>query len=283
MFVRVLKLLLSLTIHCADCVATGSRRLLGLNVAPRCVVLYYHAVRSAAKRQFASQMDELVRLSTPIDIEGDERLLNGRRYSAVTFDDAFMSVVMNALPVLKERRIPCTIFVPTGSIGRHPSWIAASHEDGAEVVFSAEVMQALAKEPLVGLGSHSVSHPNFRSLDDQRARDELIDSKAAIERIVGTPVTSFSFPHGAHTQRSVDLAAECGYRRVLTIEPLEHGDPIGAFVIGRVRVEPHDWPMEFRLKLQGAYRWMPLASKLKRSLLRLAGREHRPTAAPHGA
>src|SRR5690349_15981172 len=147
MSVRVLKLLVSLTVHCADCVATASRRLLGLTVAPRCVVLYYHAVRSAAKQQFASQMDELVRLSTPIDIEGDERLLNGRRYSAVTFDDAFMSVVLNALPILKERRIPCTIFVPTGSIGRRPSWIPASHEDGAEVVFSADVMQALAREP----------------------------------------------------------------------------------------------------------------------------------------
>jgi peptidoglycan/xylan/chitin deacetylase (PgdA/CDA1 family) len=282
MLVRVVKLLISVTVHCADGVAVAIRRVLGLGVAPRCVVIYYHAIRPQLKQQFEAQMDTLVRLCTPINIEGETRLLNGRRYSAVTFDDAFMSVVVNALPVLKERGIPCTIFVPTGSIGRSPSWTPASHEDAAEVVFSTEVMQALAADPLVGLASHSVSHPNFRSLDDQRARAELIDSKSALERVIGRPVTSFSFPHGAHTRRSLELVAECGYRRVVTIEPLQHGDPSSAFVIGRVRVEPYDWPIEFRLKLQGAYRWLPVASKLKHSVLRMVGRDQRRTAEVHG-
>ena len=127
------------------------------------MVLYYHAVRASARRQFAAQMDKLARLSVPVDIEGTDFLRAGRRYSAVTFDDAFMSVVDNALPELRARRIPCMIFVPTGSIGRRPSWIGPSHDDAAEVVASAEVLRTVADQPLVRIGSHSISHPDFRA------------------------------------------------------------------------------------------------------------------------
>jgi len=37
--------------------------------------------------------------------------------------------------------------------------------------------------------------------------------------------------------------------------------------VGRVRVDPTDSPIEFRLKLLGAYRWLPLAFSWKRRLL----------------
>ena len=199
--------------------------------------------------------------------KAQEPLPKGRRYSAVTFDDAFMSVVENALPELRARKIPCTIFVPTGSIGRHPSWIGPSHEDAAEVVAPAEVLRTIADQPLVRIGSHSVSHPDFRRLDEAQARDELTGSKATLEEILGREVKSFSFPHGAHTPRSLDLARQCGYTRVFTIDPVQLRDPREGFAIGRVRVEPHDWPIEFRLKVLGAYRWMARASAMKRELL----------------
>ena len=231
-----------------------------------CARRLLHAIRAGARRQFASQMDVLLRLGIPVDIEHVEPLPKGQRYTAVTFDDGFMSVVDNALPELQARRIPCIVFVPSGSIGRHPSWIGGTHEDVAEVVASAEVLRKIANKPLVRIGSHSVSHPNFGRLDDERAREEYMSSKESLEQIIGRQVTSFSFPHGAHTQHSLTLARQCGYSRVFTIEPAQLRNPREGFVVGRVRVEPHDWPIEFRLKVLGAYRWMARASGIKRDL-----------------
>lgn len=264
---RIIKLLISLAVAWGDRVTAAIRRPLGGQPATAYVVLYYHAVRSAARRHFALQMDELARISIPVDIEDDEPLPKGRRYAAVTFDDAFMSVVENALPELQARGIPCTIFVPTGSIGHHPTWIGPSHDDAAEVVAPAEVLRTVADDPLVRIGSHSVSHPDFRRLDDMDARAELTGSKAALERILGREVRSFSFPHGAYTQRSLDIAGECGYTRAFTIDPVLLTDPRKGFSVGRIRVEPEDWPIEFRLKALGAYRWMARASAIKRALL----------------
>lgn len=266
MFSRIVKLLVSLLVAALDRMSEMMRRLSGWQPSTSCVVLYYHAVRAGARQQFAAQMDELARLSVPIDIEGSEPLARGHHYTVVTFDDAFMSVVENALPELHARRIPCTIFVPTASIGKRPLWIGASHEDATERVASEDVLRTISASPFVRIGSHSVSHPDFRKLDDGQAVEELAKSKAELERIIGRDVTSFSFPHGAHTQNSVNLAKECGYQRVFTIEPVRLGDPRGEFVIGRVRVEPLDWPIEFRLKALGAYRWLVSASALKRRL-----------------
>ena len=76
----------------------------------------------------------------------------------------------------------------------------------------------------------------------------------------------FSFPYGAENDRLVDLCREAGYERVFTILPrLALLDP-QEYVTGRVVVDPTDWPLEFRLKLLGAYRWLPRAFAWKRKL-----------------
>lgn len=271
MFGRLFKLAISIVIASVDWLSARLGRLLGVPSTPKCVVIYYHAVRSQLRHQFAWQMRELIKLTTPIDLEANWPLLAGGRYSAVTFDDGFVSVVENALPELESLRIPCIIFVPTGSLGSRPAWIESSHEDGNESIATPELIHSLAARPLVRIGSHSVSHPNFRVLEDSRAIEELISSKNALEEITGLRVDSFSFPHGAHTQRSLILARQCGYARVFTIEPSQLCG-FGNFAIGRVRVEPYDWQIEFRLKVLGAYRWLVHASILKRKLKAVLGR-----------
>jgi peptidoglycan/xylan/chitin deacetylase (PgdA/CDA1 family) len=264
---RAIKLFISLSVAGVDALASAARRLTGRRPTNERVVLYYHAIPAVSRHQFAAQMDQLMRLTEPVDVDSDDRWCSARRQSAVTFDDAFVSVVDNALPELRARGIPCTIFVPTGALGHQPGWIGPSHPDSGEVVTSPELLRAIASDPLVGIGSHSVSHPNFRRLDDVQARDELGRSRAALEELLGRPVRSFSFPHGAYTPRSLEIARECGYTRVYTIEPERLSGALKGFTVGRVRVEPTDWPIEFRLKAIGAYRWMVHASALKRRLV----------------
>jgi hypothetical protein len=85
---------------------------------------------------------------------------------------------------------------------------------------------------------------------------ELSDSRARLESVLGRSVTLFSFPHGAYNAGTLSLAKAAGYDRVFTIVPELNSTTANAFVIGRVAVEPDDWPLEFRLKVLGAYRWM---------------------------
>jgi peptidoglycan/xylan/chitin deacetylase (PgdA/CDA1 family) len=251
---RIIKFIISLLVYGCDVFRATLSCLAGRRPPPTRVVLYYHGVDRSERERFARQMDELVRFTQPIRADVQPSLNGESHYCAVTFDDGFVSVLENAVPELAERRIPATIFVPTGSLGRPPSWIKG--RPCAEVVVSPSQLADLKENELITIGSHSVTHPNFLAIDLVGAESELRQSKADLEALLGRPVKLFSFPHGACDRRIVEMAKVAGYRRVFTIEPESTLPTTDEFVIGRVAVGPTDWPAEFRLKLLGAYRWL---------------------------
>jgi peptidoglycan/xylan/chitin deacetylase (PgdA/CDA1 family) len=252
---RVFKLLISLLVRCCDVCRAGLLRLTGRKPIPSCVVLYYHGIPAPERHRFARQMDEVIRRTQPISADS-RPVLNGKsHYCAVTFDDGFVSVLENALPELADRRIPATLFVPTGSLGQSPSWIKGARSS-AEMVLSASQLAELKQNELVTIGSHSITHPNFLAIDHAHAERELKQSKADLEALLGRPVILFSFPHGACNGATIEMAKGAGYRRVFTIEPEAMPPTTEEFVMGRVATGPADWPTEFRLKLLGAYRWL---------------------------
>lgn len=99
------------------------------------VVLLYHRVADPAAtldndsfglcvspQRFADQMDSLRRFATPIslsrlvEIGRDGGDLTGR--VGVSFDDGWLDNLEQAAPVLDRYRIPATLFVVTGNLGR---------------------------------------------------------------------------------------------------------------------------------------------------------------------
>jgi peptidoglycan/xylan/chitin deacetylase (PgdA/CDA1 family) len=269
---RLLKLAISLLVRVWDVFVAFALRLLGRRPRPSCVVIYYHAINPGQRPRFARQMDDLLRLAKPIDLSGVPD--SPAHWCAVTFDDGFVSVLENALPELEPRNIPATFFVPTGSLGASPAWVKAASPARHQRVLSAEQLAGLKDHRLLAIGSHSISHPNFLKLDLAQARRELEQSKAQLEAIVGHKVGLFSFPHGDCDAQTIALARAAGYDRVFTINPCNAFTGPDNFVVGRVLVDPGDWPLEFRLKVQGAYRWLakaPLPKLIQGSGFRVEG------------
>jgi peptidoglycan/xylan/chitin deacetylase (PgdA/CDA1 family) len=69
----------------------------------------------------------------------------------------------------------------------------------------------MAEDGLVEIGSHTVTHPVLATLPVTAQRDEIRQSKAGLEDILGCEVTSFSYPHGSYTPETVDLLREAGF------------------------------------------------------------------------
>lgn len=226
----------------------------GSNRVNRGVVLYYHDVPRALRAAFAQQMAWIADQAVPWSLS--EPLPRVPFWVGISFDDAYGSVLEYALPELAERSLPCTVFVPMGSLGQRPMWIRSpDHPLGQEQVMSAEQVQMIAQIPGVQLGSHTVSHPDLTRVPRAAAERELRDSKERLEDLVGKAVDLLSFPHGKWTPELVELSLTIGYRRLFGIQPTcLHGHRLPR-VIGRVSVGPGDWPLEFLLKLHGCYRW----------------------------
>jgi peptidoglycan/xylan/chitin deacetylase (PgdA/CDA1 family) len=253
---RLASLSISIVVRTWDIVGASFRKVFLFALEPKAVVVYYHAVRTDQRRRFARQMDLLQRLAQPFQAGCLDPVPTSCRYmAAVTFDDGFESVLENAVPELTKRNIPFVLFVPSGCLGRQPSWVPATHPSFTERVLSESKLSSLASNGLCVIGSHSVTHSNLATLGSSRLSEELIRSKADLEAALGRSIDVFSFPYGAATSATYAAARRAGYRRVFTIEPECFRSTADAFVVGRFAVDPDDWRIEFHLKLVGAYRW----------------------------
>ena len=257
---RTVKFVVSLVFWACSTLWSRALGLVGRAAKARSVVLYYHVVKQGERERFAKQMDAVINLALPVRSRDLPGAKGGTPYAAVVFDDAFHETLQVVLPELRRRNIPATVFVPTGCLGLEPPWIhdRASHHHGGRILAADDIRQLAAAEPLVGFGSHCVTHRPLTDMTDREAREEIFESKAHLETILGCRVEELSFPHGAFEQKHVNWALEAGYRRIYSVQPLLAIETPGEFVTGRFRVDPTDWPPEFRLKVLGAYRWLSM-------------------------
>jgi peptidoglycan/xylan/chitin deacetylase (PgdA/CDA1 family) len=210
-------------------------------------------------------MDVLLACAQPLRAEVKFVPHAGKRYVVVTFDDAFESVVHNAVPELVSRGIPATIFVVTDSLGKLPTWGEYGHSPAEEKLMTVEQLLSLPSD-LITFGSHTRTHPILTRLSEQQARREIVESRAALEELLGKKITTLSFPHGVFDETVLRLCQDAGYERVFTILPTLGLRQSNEYATGRVWAEPDDWSLEFRLKVVGAYRWLPTAFALKRAM-----------------
>ncbi len=267
---RLINLTISTLVGASDWLRDRVSVLVGRKPRKRCVVLAYHSVTDAQRSQFASQMDVLVRKAQPLRADVDECPPQRERYAVVTFDDGFQNIVDNALPELSKRGIPATLFVVTESLGGNRGWEHLGGDDTRqERVMSVEQMRQLSS--LVTIGSHTMTHPLLPSIEKSHLMQELSGSRLKLEQMLNCEVNLLSFPYGSFNETVVDGCREAGYKRVFTALPVFAFSQPGEFVSGRVGATPTDWPLEFRLKLAGAYRWLPYAYALKRRIRSVLG------------
>jgi len=72
----------------------------------------------------------------------------------------------------------------------------------------------LSSDALIEIGAHSVNHSSLAALPVDAQRFEIGESKAALERLIGKPVTTFSYPFGTRADYSAEtirLVREAGF------------------------------------------------------------------------
>lgn len=260
-FKRTLKCFVSMVVFGCSGINNFVLRLLGKSPKGDCVILYYHSIPRSRQARFARQLDVILRNARPVSVSDNVVLEPGTRYVGITFDDGFENFMNVALPEMAKRRMPSTVFVIADALGK-----AFGADGRAERVMSVDQVRNLPQD-LVTIGSHTLTHPFLPSLTESQAAVEITESRLRIESLLNRDVLLFSFPFGGFNQRLVDQCRAAGYRRVFTTLPQFAFEAPLEFVTGRVRVDPDDWPLEFRLKLAGAYRWLPRAFALKRAVL----------------
>lgn len=67
------------------------------------------------------------------------------------------------------------------------------------------------------IGSHGLSHQNLLEINMEDIKKEIIESKYEIEKKLGRPIVSFSYPHGRFSNKINDIIYNSGYKVVTSV------------------------------------------------------------------
>lgn len=181
---------------------------------PPAPILNYHSVGSdgdeftVSEAQFAAQLDWLQANHVPT------LALHALHPGgvALTFDDGKRDALSTVLPALQKRGMRAAFFVITGLVGT-PGYLTW---DGVRALERAGME----------IGSHTVTHARLADLPDEKVREELVSSKAELEKQLGHPVDLLAYPYNSVRARVRELAREAGYR--IAVSGVAHGgsDPL---------------------------------------------------------
>ncbi len=82
-----------------------------------------------------------------------------------------------------------------------------------------DLLKEISANPLCTLGAHTMGHYALARLETERARSEMLESKAHLEKLIGKPVGHFAYPYGyasAVGEREFGLAKELGFKTAVT-------------------------------------------------------------------
>jgi peptidoglycan/xylan/chitin deacetylase (PgdA/CDA1 family) len=187
-----------------------------------------------------------------------------QRQLALTFDDAYEDFYENAYPILQELWLPCTVFVPTGYVGKASEW---NNGKGIALrrIMGRERLRELASSSLLDFGSHSVDHLSMRRLSTEQMRRQAVDSKHALEDLLSRPVVSFAYPYGTMDDFSKATRAElraAGYKIAVTSRWGTMNRVSDLLALKRIFFRHSDGTSEVIAKAEGHYDWFAMKERV---------------------
>ena len=187
------------------------------------------------------------------------------RTVVITFDDGYRDFYTDALPILKQCGFTATVFLATDRIRNAPVRML-----GADYLTWRDVRELHAEG--IRFGSHTVTHPDLRSLGHDQLEDELGRSKEIIEDHLGVAIESFSYPFGFpeedqdYTRYLEDVLSNVGYDHGVSTILGRVSRKSNRFFLPRLPINNFDDTWFFRAKLEGGYDWLHWPQLVKKYL-----------------
>jgi len=239
----------------------------------RIPILMYHGISEARRNGhpyfeistspgvFAGHMDFLrgqgystISLAEAVQQIASGAPRNGKQV-VITLDDGYRDFLTSAFPVLQRCGFSATMFLPTQYIGDQ-----TRRFNDTDCLTWGEIREL--QRAGMEFGSHTVSHPQLRTLSFQEIEAELRSSKQEIEDKTGTAVRCFSYPYAfpesdRHFVRSLrDLLEAAGYSEGVSTIVGTAQRRSDRFFLERLPVNSWDDLHFFNAKLEGGYDWL---------------------------
>jgi peptidoglycan/xylan/chitin deacetylase (PgdA/CDA1 family) len=219
------------------------------------VILMYHAIGRngeppsryiVPERRFRSQMAWLKRAGyTVIGLDDlvqcmREHRLPPAKSVVLTFDDGYRDNLELALPVLKRFGYPWTLFLLSRA-GAHNGWDEAGGLQERELI---DIHEA-ASFGGGSVGAHTRTHVDLVAVSPEKAKREIVGSKAELEGALAKPVTLFAYPYGSVNEAVRRLVQEAGFEAACTITPGPNRPATDPYMLHRSEIDGRDSLLRF--------------------------------------
>ena len=184
----------------------------------------------------------------------------------ISFDDGYREWLDTVVPLVRQRRVPVTMFIPSGIVENNGllPWVRNENSgthNGRDTVTVSE-LKTIATYPEVTIGGHTVNHAVTENLPEPQKRFELGDSKRALETWTGSTVSSFAYPVGLYDGDEKPLLRELGYQLAATTDRAFITSQTDPYFVPRFCVSDNISFPEAICNMVGA--WRPALDPLKR-------------------
>lgn len=227
--------------------------------APGLSILMYHSVGdnpvffSIKKDVFAWQMNYLKQHGyKPIFLSEAVGVLERGQWSVknivITFDDGYKDIYTNAFPVLKELGFKATVFVVTDGIGSRLNNSASYPLE----TLNLEELKNLDQNGLMEIEPHTKTHPKLTQIPLSEAKEEILGSKLALEKIFSKTCQIFSYPKGRYNQEVIKLVKELGFKAGVTVEEGTNKPGADLYKLKRNSIDSLTFKNQFIGKINGS-------------------------------
>jgi peptidoglycan/xylan/chitin deacetylase (PgdA/CDA1 family) len=257
----------------------------------RVMILCYHGITDrrdpdpddrsrimVARLLFRAQMLQLVRHYRVIPlrdyIKARQTGGNVPQHSIIlTFDDGLRNFLTVTAPVLKEFRLPATLFLVTDFVQKRSESILddsrwAPADDRISLSWSEA--RALASSQGIEMGSHTCSHKVLSELPVTEIERELRSSLSAMREELPEGLAPYlAYPYGAYSETAIEAASELGYLCALTTDAGSNSTKTDLLSLRRAVVRRFDTIDVFAARVSGLVGWLRIARDALSGMLRI--------------
>ncbi len=175
-----------------------------------------------------------------------------KKYFIITFDDGYLDIYENALPILQKYNLKSICFFVSDYIGKYNIWDKDKENFIKLNLMNADQIIKWNKQGMQ-VGLHTANHKNLKNIDYNDKLEQIELPKKVFSENLSINIDSFSYPFGQYDDESFKIVKKNYNFAVTTKRSRYKKNRFDLCKLPRVPINKSDGMFKFYLKIKTIY------------------------------